>query len=128
MEEQLLSSLDSARFMKTSGWNFKNSWAGKVDISTWLRANITRGGRIYLFLEYRDQDSKHAVPIDRCLSSASDSILLNGRLSLSGRGELQDMCVKLKYYGCDESSIVIEELSVKALEAPSRSKRMQAAM
>ncbi|WP_086931310.1 hypothetical protein [Agarilytica rhodophyticola] len=128
MEEQLISSLDSARFMKTSGWNFKNSWAGKVDVSTWLRANIARGGRMYLFLEYRDQDSKHAIPIDRCLSSASDSILMNGRLDLSGRGELQDMSVKLKYYGCDKSSIVVEELSVKALQAQPRKQAARAVM
>eukprot|EP01026_Neomeris_dumetosa_P083636 TRINITY_DN97415_c0_g1_i2.p2 TRINITY_DN97415_c0_g1~~TRINITY_DN97415_c0_g1_i2.p2 ORF type:complete len:111 (+),score=7.09 TRINITY_DN97415_c0_g1_i2:189-521(+) len=105
MEEKLLSSLDSARFMKSSGWNFKKSWSGKIDISVWLRANISRGGRIYLFLEYKDQDSKHTIPIDRCLTPTPDSILMNGRVNLTGRGDLEKLQVKLKFDRCDATSI-----------------------
>ena len=113
MEAKLLSSLDPARFMKNSGWDFKKTWSGNIDISVWLRANFNRGGRLYLFIEYKDQEGKYSIPVDRCMTPTPDSILLNGRVKLTGKGEVEALRVTLKFDKCDASSIVLEDITLK---------------
>lgn len=117
MEEKIISSLDPARFMKSCGWNFKQSWKGTIDVSVWLKAKMRAGGRIYLLLEYQDQASKRTVPVDRCLSQSSESILLNSRVSFSGQGDIQMLRLTIKFENCDANSIVSEELSINPVVA-----------
>jgi len=119
MDERHLSSLDPARFMKASGWNFNKSWTGRVDISAWLHASMAANSSLYLFLVYQDQENTHSVPVDQCLIPTSESILLNARIKLSGRGNLQSLQLKIKCAGCNTSAILLEDLSVKALKPAS---------
>ncbi len=127
MEEKLLSSIDPIGFMQSSGWNFNKSWSGSIDISAWLRSSVARGGRLFLLLVYQDQESKHTIPIDRCMASSSSSVLMNGRVKVNGRGNLKSLQVKLKTEGCDSSVIFLEDLSVKALGA-TKTRRLREAV
>lgn len=115
MQEKILSSVDPARFMQSSRWNFKQSWSGKVDVSVWLRATILHGGRVYVLLEYSDQEKTRIIPVDRCMSPSSEAMLLNGRIELVGKGAIKNIQLKLKYEGCDAKGFVLEELSLKAI-------------
>lgn len=98
--------------MLQSGWDFRRTWKGTVDVSVWLKAKLKREGRVYLVLQYKDKESKRTIPVDRCLSGSSESILLNGRISLMGTGPLENFFVKLKYEGCD-GDVAVEELMLK---------------
>ncbi len=123
MEEKIISSFDSARFMKSCGWDFKQSWNGEIDVSLWLKAKMRSGGRIFLLLEYEDQVTKRTLPIDRCLSNSGESILLNSRVKLSGQGALKTLKLSLKYQNCDANSFVCEEVSINPVGAkPSANK------
>ena len=114
IEEKLLTSLDANAFMQSSAWNFKSLWSGKVDVSVWLRAKIPLGGRLYLVLEYHDQDGKHTTNVDRCMTAPAGTILLNGRELIAGKGELEAIQLKLKFVGCSASQLFIEEVSLRA--------------
>lgn len=112
MEEKDLSSLNIQKFMDQSAWNFKRAWKGTVDISVWLRAKVRNNGRMYLILEYQDKESKRAIPIDRCMGGASESMLLNGRVNMTGTGPLESCRIKVKYEGV-AGHILVEELTLK---------------
>ena len=116
MHEKILSKVDTARFMKASQWSFNQTWNGKVDISVWLRASMAQGGRVYMLLEYTDQNKKYSVPVARCMTPSSEAHLLNGRVNIVGRGALRDLQIKIKYEGCDPQGFVVEEISLRAIQ------------
>jgi len=100
--------------MDASGWAFKKGWLGNVDISAWLRS-FGRPGKVFLFLEMEDEQGVKRVTIDHCSTYASDSVLLNGRVRMLGRGEIKTLELKVQYDGCD--NVVMEELNLKAIAA-----------
>ncbi len=112
MEEKILSSFNVQTIMDQSAWNFKRAWKGTVDVSVWLKAKLRNNGRVYLILQYQDKETKRAIPIDRCLGGNSESILLNGRVNMTGSGSLEQFIVKVKYEGCN-GAIAVEELTLK---------------
>ncbi|MFT5084776.1 MAG: hypothetical protein ACI9Y1_002832 [Lentisphaeria bacterium] len=127
MEEKILSSFVPSQIMSQSGWNFKKSWQGTLDLSVWLKASLKKEGRLYLFLEYQDREGKRSIPVDRCMSGGSQSLLLNGRVNMSGSGPLEVFQVKVKYEGCS-TPVVAEELTVKFLGETSGAKTLRVAV
>ncbi|VUD56596.1 hypothetical protein TDB9533_02252 [Thalassocella blandensis] len=111
MEEKILSSFNAQNIMDQSNWNFRRTWKGSVDVSVWLKAKMQKNARIYLVLQYKDKETKRAIPIDRCLGGATESVLLNGRVNIAGNGLLEQFVLKVKYEGCI-GSVAVEELTV----------------
>lgn len=113
MNEFVIHSENSLQFMATSGWDFSRKWHGSVDVSVWLRAAIDPGSRIYLNLDVRDKNGRRRVIIDRCLATHSRSILLNGRIALSGMGLVSALNLVVNIEGEMTPPLVLEEVSLR---------------
>lgn len=113
MNEFVIHSENSLQFMATSGWDFSRKWQGSVEVLVWLRAAIDPGSRIYLNLDVRDKNGRRRVIVDRCLATHSRSILLNGRMSLSGSGLVSALNLVVNIEGNVTPPIVLEEVSLK---------------
>lgn len=127
MTDIVVSSYDPKMFMEQSGWNYSKSWDGKIDVSLWVNTFSGDNARVYLLLEYEDASGKRSVPVDRYLSRISGSVLLNGRVLISGKGALKSIALKIRAEDCP-SAFTIEELTVKAATGGRISSRLGAAV
>ncbi len=99
--------------MARCGWSFTNSWYGRFDISLWLKPiyKYKLGLELVFFIE--DQAKKRTIILDQYSSFSPQDILLTRSTSLTGRGKLKNLEIRLQYQGCEKEDIILDYLHFK---------------
>jgi len=87
--------LDADAFMRDCMWGFERSWFGRIDVSVWLAAIRGNTGSVQLILDYTDDNRDYSISIDSGRAGIGANILLNNRLTITGKGPISSMKMRL---------------------------------